>query len=77
MGGISAVDVIWMLLHITTAAALATVCPNAMQGRYKSVQLSWNQQEIFSINLREPRITLEMSVHVLSSSTSTPGLRVL
>ena len=42
------------LLHVTTAAALARVFPNTVQGRYESVQLSWNQQEIFSMNLREP-----------------------
>lgn len=39
------------LLHITTAAALARVCLNAMQGRYKSVQLPWNQQEFFFYQL--------------------------
>lgn len=41
-------------LHLTTAAALARVRPNALQGCYKSIQLLWNQQENFSINLREP-----------------------
>lgn len=65
------------LLHLTTAAALARVRPNALQGCYESIQLLWNQQENFSINLREPWITLEMSVHILSSSTSALGLGVL
>ena len=42
------------LLHLTTAAALARVRPNALQGCYESIHLLWNQQENFFINLREP-----------------------
>lgn len=61
------------LLWFRTAAALALVCPNATHGCCRGVQLPWNQQENFSINLYEPWITLEMSVHVLSSSTSLLG----
>lgn len=65
------------LLWFRTAAALALVCPNATQGCYSGVQLSWNQQDNFSINSHEPWITLEMSVHVPSTSTSLLGLGVL
>lgn len=65
------------LLCIRTAAALALVCPNAHRDVIGGVQLSWNQQESFSINLHEPWIVSEMSVHVLSSSTSLLGLGVL
>lgn len=65
------------LLCIRTAAALALVSPNATQRWYRGVQLSWNQQENFPINLHEPWMTLEMSVHVPSSSTSLLGVGVL
>lgn len=84
MGQRGAVGVIWMnrrtsnsLLRIRIAAALALECPNATQRCCRGVQLSWDQQENFSINLHEAWITLEMNVHVLSSTTSLLGLGVL
>lgn len=88
MGQRSAVGVIWMnrrtsnrllrsSFRVRIAAALALECPNATQGCCRGVQLFWNQQENFSINLQEAWIMLEMNVHVLSSITSLLGLGVL
>lgn len=65
------------VLCFRTAAALALVCPKATQGCYRGIQLSWNQQENFSIHLHKSWITLEVNVHVLSCSTSLLGLGVL
>lgn len=61
------------LLCCSTCTAVSK-CP---QGCFRAVQPSWNQEENFSINSHEPWVTLAMSVHVLSSSTSLLGVGVL